>query len=212
VSTSRTRFNESWLKETPQGIGATQTHGNLKFNIRDLIDAGVEVKNTANPNVKKIELSDTVYYWAKNNGAIELAVELTKNPDNLTVNLTGKDELLSGKSPWADDLYLTILADSGKPMLFSDVKLSDAGKKIWKRLVGSGKTVSIYDRQNPGQTRQTITDPEDLAQFWKMNDPTGQRWQYVLSEGGRMTHDIIASFNTRRAREMTTLGTDELDM
>ena len=210
MTTSRTRFNQSWLIESPEGMSHTQTHSTLTYNINDLKKSGVEVKNTINPKVKKIELTDHVYYWIQDSdGTIQLAVELTKKPDNLTVNLTGKNELLTGKSPYADELYQTILNDSGKPMLFSDAKLTDSGKKIWKRLVQSGRTVTVYDNQNPGKSRQTITSPKDLDKFWKMNDPTYQRWQYVLSESGEMTHNIIATFNTRRARELCGMGTED---
>jgi hypothetical protein len=210
MTTSRTRFNLSWLSESPEGIGSTETLSTLKFNIKDLVNAGVTPESTIEPTVKKIELSNTVYYWIEDlRGSIQLAVELTKNLDNLTVNVTGKDHLLSGKQPYADQLYHTILSDSDKPLLFSDVKLSDDGKRIWRRLVDSGKTVTIYDRKNPGASRRTITSSEELEQFWKLNDPVYQRWQYVLSESGPMTHEILGFFNTRRMRELCSLGTED---
>jgi hypothetical protein len=209
MTTDRTRFNESWLTESPEGIETTNTHSPLVFNIRDLLNNGIEEQPTIDPHVKKIELSNSVYYWIEDDGNIQLAVELDKKNDNLTVRLTGKDSSLSGKMPYADKLYKTILDDSGKPLLFSDNRLTNDSKKVWKRLVASGNTVTVYDTKNPGQSRRTIRDPEELDQFWKMNDPSYQRWRYVLSESGSMTHEVMASFNTRRARELTTLGTDD---
>ena len=207
---SRIRFTESWLPENPQGIEPTKTFGSIKFNIKDLLNAGVTPLKTIDPSVFKIDLSDTVYYWMENpKGEIILGVELLKAQDNLTVSLSGKSDDLIGKAPYADQLYQTILQDSSKPLLFSDIKLSNDGKKIWKRLVNSGRTVTVYDRKAPGQSRQTITTPDELEQFWKMDDPSYQRWQYVLSESGSMTHNIMAMFNTRRARELTSLGVDQ---
>lgn len=207
--TSRTRFIKSWLTESPEGISPTDSYGINQFNIRDLINSGAQVQDTSDSRVKKIELTNTVYYWVQDNGVIQLTVELTKNTDNLTVNSTGKDLELARQSPWADELYLAILEDSGKPVLFSDDKLTPASKKIWQRLVSSGRTVTVYDRDAPGVSRVTLSRPEQVEQFWRMNDPRYRRWRFVLSECGMMTLDIIAAFNTRRMRELTGMGTED---
>jgi hypothetical protein len=59
----------------------------------------------------------------------------------------------------------------------------------------------VYNSDAPGQSQIRITSVEELQQFFKMNDPAGQKFRYVISESTSYA-DLIAVFNIRRIREL----------
>jgi hypothetical protein len=203
---SREDFVNTWLTEMPQGLGSFETYDALKYNINDLKSNGIEPQDLSN-GIKKIELSQTVYYWVDDNqGNIALGVELEKRPQALVVILTGKNPNLRKKPPFASDLYKFILADNKNLSLrlMSDESLSDEGKAIWDRLFDMGLNVSVYDKEEPGKTFTTLKSKEEMNQYFKYDDSDFTRYQYVLSESGEMLAETRAFFHTRRFREQIT--------
>lgn len=202
---SRTRFNQSWLTEMPSGLGSFETYDALVYSIKDRIKQGSEVRSLGN-GLYKITGQQILYYWVGAANRIDIGVELEITPQALVVNLTGKDPSLRGKPPYASDLYLAILRDSDRSIrIMSDKQLSDEGYSIWKRLLRSGNTVSVYDNQIPGQTFKTFDKVEDLDRYFADDDTDFMRYQYVLSQLGEMLAETRSYFNTRRYRELAGL-------
>jgi hypothetical protein len=203
---SRTRFNQSWLTEMPSGLGSFETYHALDYSIKDRIKQGSKVLSLGN-GLYKITGRQVSYYWAGAPDRIDIAVELDITPQALVVNLTGKDPSLSSKPPYASDLYLAILKDSDRSIrIMSDKQLSDEGYGIWKRLLRSGNTVSVYDNQDPGQTFKTFDTVADLDRYFADDDTNFMRYQYVLSQPGEMLAETRSYFNTRRYRELAGLN------
>jgi hypothetical protein len=202
---SREQFNESWLAEMPERIGATELIDMLEYNIKDLIKNGVKPEQVG--PLQKIELSTVVYYWQTDrDGNIIIAVEFGKKPNTLVVHAVGKRGQ-SGNPPFASDLYIAVLNDrkgaNNAISLSSDDTMSDKGFDIWKRLLQSGHSISMYDKSAPGQTHVRINSVDELASFFKDDDRDFRRYQYILSEGDGM--EIRAQFLTRRTRELAGL-------
>lgn len=203
---SRTRFNQSWLTEMPSGLGSFETYDALVYSIKDRIKQGSEVRSLGN-GLYKITGQQVLYYWVGATDRIDIGVELEITPQALVVNLTGKNPSLRGKPPYASNLYLAILKDSDRSIrIMSDKQLSDEGYGIWKRLLRSGNTVSVYDNQDPGQTFKTFDKVEDLDRYFANDDTDFMRYQYVLSQPGEMLAETRSYFNTRRYRELAGLN------
>lgn len=206
MTTDRTDFNETWLAEMPSGLGNIETFDAIEYHIKDLVSHGLVPEVVAN-GVKKVKLTNNVYYWYEKDSVILLASQLTIKPQGLVVQLTGKNPKLRGKPPYASQLYDTILKDAGKGIrVLSDTTLSDNGLELWKQIVSLGHTVSVYDSENPGKTFKTFKNTSELDAFFKDDDTNFARYQYVMSESGIMLGETRSYFNTRRYRELAGLN------
>jgi hypothetical protein len=189
----------------PSGLGSFETYDALVYTIKDRIKQGTEVRSPGN-GLYKITGQQVLYYWVGAVDRINIGVELEITPQALVVNLTGKNPSLRGNPPYASDLYLAILRDSDRSIrIMSDKQLSDEGYGIWKRLLRSGNTVSVYDNQDPGQTFKTFDTVEDMDRHFADDDTNFMRYQYVLSQPGEMLAETRSYFNTRRYRELAGL-------
>ena len=199
--TSREDFSETWLVERPQRVVTGNLFSLIKQNIEDyLLYGAIAVDLSA--GYKKIIREKVAFYWHETNSEIDIGCELTIRPQALVVNILGKKY---DSTTYASDLYQIILSDNDKSILMSDEKLSDSGFSLWKRLIGLGHTISLYDRSHPG-TLISLRTPEELNDFFSQ-DKDFQRYQYVLSESntGMKLADTRSYFNTRRMRELSGL-------
>lgn len=202
---SREEFNESWLGEMPERIGTTELIDMLEYNIKDLIKNGHKPESIG--SLQKIELASVVYYYQTDrDGNISIAVAFDKKPNTLVVNSIGKRGN-AGKPPFASDLYIAVLNDrkgsNNSISLTSDETLSDRGFAIWKRLLQAGHSISLYDKNAPGQTHTRINSVKELTSFFKNDNRDYRRYQYILSEGDGI--EVRAQFLTRRTRELAGL-------
>jgi hypothetical protein len=198
----RTDFRETWLVEMPSGSGAFGTFDVLEYGIRDL--KKIKTPQHIDGYLFKIISDNVLYYWYEKDGVIQLATELLRKKEGLVVRLTGKNPKLKGKPPYASDLYSMILKDSDKSIrLMSDKTLSDEGYSMWKKLLKLGYNISIYNaEENPGQSRKSFQTPEEMDAFFKHDDTDFEKYQYVLSETLEDLAYVMATFNSRRAREI----------
>jgi len=110
--------------------------------------------------------------------------------------------------PYAADLYNIILQDrkniphSRSIRVLSDQQLSDDGLKVWKRLFNKGHSIMIYDANDPSIFSGPITSEAQLLLYFKKNDASYCRWQYVLSENKLSSVDINTFFHTYRLRKL----------
>lgn len=207
MTTSRTDFNESWLAEMPLGTGkmGNNCYNTVVSSIRDFITHRVDVSDLGN-GFKKIQGQHVAYYWHEHNGTITIATEFSVKPQALIVNVIAKNPS-TNNTVHTTELYDLVLKDNHKSIkLMSDDRLSDDGYKLWKRLLQMGHAISVYDNHTPGQTLQTLKSVEDMEQFFKVNDSSARRWQYVLSEQGVKLGETRSFFNTRRMRELCGMG------
>jgi len=161
-------------------------------------------------NLKKIDLPQSVYYWYELNSKILLGIELSKEPQGWIVRAIGKNPQFIGRPPYASDLYNRVVQDSKHGIrLMSDIDLSDEGYNIWKKLFLLGHKISVYDRENPGQSFKTFDTIADFDHYFKTDDTNFRRYQYVLSESGMMLAQIRSNFNIRRLRELTNFGLED---
>jgi hypothetical protein len=203
--TSRTDFNETWLTEMPRGLGSFEMYDMLVYNINDRIRSGSSVVDLGS-DLKKIDGLQVKYYWYEKNDTILLGAELSVKPQGLVVNSLAKNPKLQGE-PYATDLYDAILRDSNRSIkLLSDIDISDEALKVWKRLLQQGHKISVYDRENPGQSFITIDNVQELLKYFKDDDTDYRRYQYVLSESGEVLAETRSYFNTRRMRELAGIG------
>jgi hypothetical protein len=204
IGDSRTDFNESWLTEMPTGIGKIDTYDFIKNTILKRIAQGATVIDKSD-NLKKIDGSQTKFYWYQHDADIVLAAELSVQRQALVVNVIGKSPLYRGKPPFAADLYDAILRDNHMSIrLMSDTQLSDDGYHIWKKLFALGHVISVYDRKEPGTSHTAFKDADEMDRFFKNHDPAYKRYQYVLSETGNFG-ETLSFFLTRRMRELSGL-------
>jgi hypothetical protein len=210
MTTSRTDFVETWLWETPEGLGSFDTFDQIQYNISDLRKHTVPVQDLG-AGLHKVDLNQTAYYWYERQGKIVLGVELDKRPQAWVVRLTGKNPKFQGQAPFASDLYLAVLRDikSRSIRLLSDTQLSDEGLNIWKRLFDQGISVSVYDRNNPGQSFKTFDSLTDFDQYFKQDDSDFRRYQFVLSGASPVLAETRSFFHTRRFRELSGLALDD---
>jgi len=200
MTTSRTDFNNTWLFETPMGIGTIDTYQQLVYNIKDLIKYGVNVIPLPN-NLNKID-GEVKYYWFGDNDNIILGTEVHHHPQGMTVSITGKNPTYKGKQPFASELYSRILDDNPLSLrLMSDQDLSDEGYELWKNMLKNGYYISIYDKELPGGTFNTLHNIEEFNQYFKKHDPSFRRYQYVLSNK-KTIGETRGFFHIRRYREL----------
>lgn len=205
TSDSRTDFTNTWICETPEGIGKTELVDMLDYSIKDRIKHGAKKISLGN-DYYKIEGQQTLFYWYESNEKIQLAIEFSIKPQAIVVNAVGK--LVKGIPPYATDLYDVVLNDRkniagsvNNIRLLSDKTLSDDGIEIWKRLLKQGHKIFVYDSTNPG-TLHEINNEAELLKFFKNDDTDFRRWQYVLSESQSYA-ETRSFFNTRRMRELS---------
>lgn len=200
--TSRADFNQTWLTEMPEGLGDIELWDMMLYNSH-----GAQII-TVNANLKKITGSQTVYYWWEVAGEIVLAAEFSVRPQAYTVIAVAKSPQWRRKPPYMTDLYQAVLADTGQSIrLFSDTQLSNGGMDVWRKLLAAGCKISVYDRHNPGGSFVTISDADQLEQYFQDDDTDYRRYQYVLSEA--QSHlDTLSYFGTRRIRELSGQSLD----
>ena len=209
TTTSRTDFNETWLTEMPRRAEPIDLYGSIVSAVKDRIQGNMPVTKLNN-NLNKLIGNHTIVYWYGNQENIILGVELDIKYQGLVVNIVGKNPKYTNQPPYASDLYTAILNDTHRPIrLFSDSSLSDEGLKIWKRLVQLGNSVSVYNRENPGQTFKTFDSPEELDQFFSGTDASFSKYQFMISEVGPTLAETRSFFNLRRVRELSGLGTED---
>ena len=208
---SRANFNKTWLTESPEGLGSFDLVDAVVYGLKDRIKHGAEVVDLGN-GYRKIEGTQVVYYWFEDKyDGIILAAEFEKAPQALVVRGIGKTK--KGRPPFASDLYSLVLADRKSAAgidairIMSDTQLSDEGYSIWAKMLANGHKLAVYDKETPGRSLQDISSEEELRSFFKDDDRSFRRYQYVLSES---THygEVRSHFNTRRMRELSGQSVD----
>jgi len=203
---SKEDFENTWLFEMPMGIKVDDAYSQLVNSIKDRINYGSKVINIAD-NLHKILGINIEYYWYGTIDHVILGAEIEIKPYGLVVQLVGKDPSYKGMPPYASDLYDVILKDNHRSIrLMSDDKLSDEGYNIWKKLYSLGHKITVYNKLSPGQTFQTFSTVTDMDQFFKHNDYSFTKYQFVLSESGEVLAETRSIFNTRRYRELAGLA------
>lgn len=200
INDTRKEFTESWLAEMPTGIPDISFFNVIKKNLLEMSKYYPiqEVK----PHLYKISGKETAYYWFGDKQNFDLIAEIDKKSQSIVINAVAKNPLLKGQPPFASDLYVEILNDNDNSILFSDKILSMNGLAVWKNLIKNGYAISVFDEHNPGKTRQTFQDPEQLDNFFQIHNDDYARYRYVLSKQGSQLAETIAYFNTRRMREL----------
>lgn len=207
VPDSRKNFVDTWLTESPEGIGSFELVDAIIYNIRDRIKHDPTSVVSLGNGWKKIEGIQVLYYWFEDSSKnIVLAAEFERAPQALVVRGVGKTK--KGKPPFASDLYNLVLRDRKQQSgeidairIMSDTQLSDEGFELWSRLLAQGHKLMVYDKQSPGQSFRGITTQDELAEFFKTDDRSFQRYQYVLLESAHYG-EVRSHFNTRRMREL----------
>ena len=200
--TGRKYFADSWITESPSGLGQFELWDSLEYGIKDRIAHGSQVVNVTD-NLKKIVGNQVIYYWYGDASNIILGVELNVRPQALVVTGLAKNPKYKGKSPWASELYSAILDDSHKALrIMSDTSLSDEGFSLWKRMFNQGHKISIYDAMQPGKTFKTFKDMDELEYYFQHDNDDFKRYQYVLTESGEILAETRSLFNRRRYREL----------
>lgn len=201
---NRLDFIDTWLIEMPERIDTINLYDNITQIIkqRSKLD---QVQDLGN-NLKKIEGVQLVYYWYELNNIISIAVEFSKKPQSIVVNIIGKSPKFKGKPPFASDLYNAVLNDRkdngvNSIQISSDTKLSDEGFNIWAKLLDQGHKISMYTSDAPGQSFITINTHDELKKYFN-KDPSFKKYQYVITENKKMG-ETIGSFGTRRMRELS---------
>lgn len=196
IPDSRQEFIESWLQEQPERLQVSNPFEQLVIEIREreAIRPHVDLGKGLRANIG----NQVGYFWMEDNGRPVIAMQVDIQPQSIIVNMVGKDEDYRGSPPFAADLYSAVMTSQGKS-LRSDTHLSDAGLATWKRFVRDGRTVSVYDKENPGKTFKTFQSEQELTQF--MGGMSSRRYTFVLSEGLDMLDNTQSWFATRRLRE-----------
>jgi hypothetical protein len=194
--TDRSRFNDSFLVESPQKHNPTEYFDNLNLAIQEYINCDIPIIRLGN-NLCKIELESGAFYWFEKDENPVLIVELEKAPRTLIVRLLGK----KGKgAPYAVDLYLAILKDVGRNItIMSDNQITEKGLNVWKRLFDMGHKITVYDNTAPGSTWKTLNSADDLEEYFG-DEYKYRNYRYVLSEG-KFIHDTRSFFRLRQTRE-----------
>ena len=191
-------------RETDSSVKDVQTE--LRRNSKDLDQNIKQSQRETDAAIKQLQ--------REVDGKIQLVVELSKRPQALVINAVGKRN--RGAKPFASDLYDLILQDRKNTpgsvnsiRIMSDTQLSDEGFKVYPRMLAQGHKISVYDRENPGQSFTEINFPEELEKYIKFDDTSFRRYQFVISESGAPYAETRSFFNTRRYRELAGLGLDD---
>jgi hypothetical protein len=197
---SREDFAESWLSEMPAKLGDFgETFSIVERSIRDWISDGHQTENLSD-SLYRLSGENIEYYWFQNDEDILVAAELEKKSQRYAVSVVGKNPRYKNKPPYATDLYQEILSRIPLSLLFSDAQLSDDGIALWKKMIQDPSlSVSVYDRESPGQSFKTVEKPEDLDHYI---GPSHSRYRFVLSKKGQSLSETRSYFNLRRYREL----------
>ena len=204
---SREEFTESWLTESPMRISGNDLYPVLVHNIRELQGLNHPAYVTVDlvDSLKKINLTNSVYYWFERNGKIQLAGDFEKAPQCLKVRGVGKDKNISGP-PYASELYVAVLRDQNSSLnsilLKSDDLMTNKGLDIWKQLISNGHSVSVYNKSNPGQSHTRLSSIVDLEMFHS-GSVDYKQYNYILSENSNNGIEVRAQFAARRMRELS---------
>lgn len=198
--TDRSRFNESFLRESPQRHDPAEYFDPLNYIINDYMSKGANKTFVSTINgfdLFKLDFKITVYYWFELNNNPLLIIELEKKNRSLVVNLLGK----KGKGlPYAVDLYTGILNDTNKSVtITSDNQITEKGLNVWKRLFDQGHKITVYDTSNVGPTWRMLSFSNDLELYFG-DDVKYKNYRYVLSES-TFANDTKSFFMLRQIRE-----------
>jgi hypothetical protein len=203
----RTSFNRAFLYESPEKMQFNSWPG-IKNIVLEIIKIYPENVIVLNMDLKKLELPNNIYYWVEKNDKIVLAVTLEKQKYAYIVRMVGKDPNLFGVPPFSSDLYLSILKDCMHNIcLRSDKTLSEDGFKIWEKLFDTGHKISLYDKNNPGQTFKHFKSFDEMKKYFGVGK-NYQDYQYVLSESAKNFAEAFSYFSLRKVREENNLPLD----
>lgn len=210
---TRWHFYESWLQEMPQRIEARYDFPGLLNILQEFIN----INGTDNiaKNIFKSESNTSLYIFGKVGNEISIITYMEKTAQSVKIMNTQKNEKFKNTSPTAVDLYLSGRAlVKPKGLIFtSDNQMTDRGLGIWKKLMTSGKHISVYDitdKKRTGQTLKQLKSPDELEQYFT-NDYSGKNYRYVLSEStDNFNNYTYCYFMTRRICESAgTINDDE---
>lgn len=200
---NRLDFFESWLSEMPENLGNIELFDMIEYNIKER--SKLTKPHDLGEGYKKISGTQTLYYWYESNGEIFIGIELAVKQQTLIVNAVAKNPSYKNKPPYATDLYKKVLDDNSSIRVMSDIYLTNNSINVWKRLINSGVTVSVYDSEKPGQNFKKINSIEELEKYIGYDDRDYQRYQFVLTSKDEILAEVTSIFNTRRLRELSGL-------
>lgn len=208
--TERKDFYNSWLFESPELL-EFPSWDEVRDNIVDFsCRAPKQIKILSN-NLRKLELTNQVFYWFEENQEIVIGVSLDIQSRSLVVQMLGKNPKWRKKPPHAIDLYIAILRDlkgSNQNIVISDKTLSASAYKNWTKLFQAGYTISLYDKNHPGSSFKNFDSEEDMKQYFGQGRKY-QDYRFVLSESKEAFLDVLAAFRMRGIRERNHLPLDE---
>lgn len=203
---SRKSFYESWMAESPERIHPLNGFRSLLDNLRGFMDSypSIEIEN----DIYYLEGRDIIYFYHKIGNIITTIVELEKKPQALWVVNMAKDEKYQGAPPYMTDIYKEILyLSNGRSLVFtSDKMMTNSGIKVWKKLLDSGYTVSVYDSSQPGQSLTKISNVDDLEKY--IGNKDYQNYRFILSESTKWLTQVKETFTIRRTRELAGITAD----
>lgn len=200
---NRIDFIESWLSEMPENLGNIELFAIIEYNIKER--SNLTKPQDLGSGYKKISGTQTLYYWYEKDGEIVIGVELSVKQQTLIVNGVAKNPSYKNKPPYATDLYKKVLDDNSSIRVMSDIYLTNNSINVWKRLINSGVTVSVYDNKVPGQSFKKINSVEELEKYIGYIEYEYQRYQFVLTSKDEILAEVTSIFNTRRLRELSGL-------
>jgi len=204
---SRKSFYESWMVESPERIQPLNGFRSLLDNLLSFMDSypSIEIEN----DIYYLEGRSVIYFYHKIGNIITTIVELEKKPQSLWVVNMAKDEKYQGAPPYMTDIYKEILyLSNGRSLVFtSDKIMTNSGVKVWKKLLDSGYTVSVYDSSQPGQSLTRLSNAEELEKY--IGNKDYQKYRFILSESNKWLAQVKETFTIRRTRELAGITADK---
>lgn len=204
---SRKSFYESWMVESPERIQPLNGFRSLLDNLLSFMDSypSIEIEN----DIYYLEGRSLIYFYHKIGNIITTIVELEKKPQSLWVVNMAKDEKYQGAPPYMTDIYKEILyLSNGRSLVFtSDKIMTNSGVKVWKKLLDSGYTVSVYDSSQPGQSLTRLSNAEELEKY--IGNKDYQKYRFILSESNKWLAQVKETFTIRRTRELAGITADK---
>jgi hypothetical protein len=187
------RFAEDWLFEMPVRRG----QGNDSYEA--LIIALEANKSVGFPievvdrkkNQFMMRISDhDMFVWQELDNTPEIIIELEKHQSGYAVVDVGKR---LGSAADAADFY-SDLSRKFKRMIFSGDSISDRGANIWKKLIGLGHSINVYDTKTV--TSKPITSPDEIDN----PDYNNSHTRFVLSENKLESMTVWNKFHTLKTQ------------
>ena len=204
---SRKSFYESWMIESPERIQPLNGFRSLLDNLLVFMDSypSIEIEQ----DIYYLEGQHIIYFYHKIGNIITTIVELEKKPQALWVVNMAKDEKYQGAPPYMTDIYKEILyLSNGRSLVFtSDKMMTNSGIKVWKKLLDSGYSISVYDSSQPGQSLTRLTDAAELEKY--IGNKDYQKYRFILSESSNWLAQVKETFTIRRTRELAGITSDE---